>query len=325
MPIFLSGAIVLGWLFFGSPVFSSDNSTSHNNILITVIDTNFVSGEIIFLKDISTITANGFLKESIGSIEIGSSPKPGKIAFFDKKKIISIIKNQQYLPVDTIINSPDRIYVKRKVQTISTQSVKAVVDKYLLTQLKDQEFVIKSFNVRGLESYSYGKLDLQIVSDTLIGKKGKLYGYIDIIVDGDKKDRLSISGTIAIFKNILHTKKTLKRGVRPDRQNIAIEKKNIFDLNSNYLTSFDQVEGKVLKSDVRRGKVLTENMLVDPPLVKKGDIISLIARNDNMVIITTGISKEDGFENQVIKVENINSGKLIHGVVKEKSKVEVVY
>ena len=60
-------------------------------------------------------------------------------------------------------------------------------------------------------------------------------------------------------------------------------------------------------------------------MVQKGDIVTLVARNENMLIVTSAISKEDGFKNELIKVENLNSGKLVRGIVKEKYKVEVVY
>ena len=34
---------------------------------------------------------------------------------------------------------------------------------------------------------------------------------------------------------------------------------------------------------------------------------------------------EDGFENKLVKVENLNSGELVNGIIKDKSRVEVVY
>ncbi len=62
-----------------------------------------------------------------------------------------------------------------------------------------------------------------------------------------------------------------------------------------------------------------------PPLIQKGDIVSLYARNNTLLIVTKGVCREDGFENDVIRVENMNSGKIIRGIIKEKSKVEVIY
>jgi flagella basal body P-ring formation protein FlgA len=61
------------------------------------------------------------------------------------------------------------------------------------------------------------------------------------------------------------------------------------------------------------------------PLVRKGDIVSLVSRNETLLIVTKGICREDGFENDVIKIENLNSGKILRGKIKEKSKVEVIY
>jgi flagella basal body P-ring formation protein FlgA len=94
----------------------------------------------------------------------------------------------------------------------------------------------------------------------MVDKNGKLSLFVDIVIDGKKRDRVSVTGFVALH-----------------------------------------------------------------PLIQKGDIVSLIAQNDTLLIVTKGICQEDGFENDVIKVENLNSGKIVRGKIKEKSKVEVIY
>lgn len=229
-------------------------------IEITVKETTLVQSSRIFLQDIAEIKAEKFLKETLGKIDFGLSPKPGKIRFIDKGKILSVIQRERYLPEDSIITCPDRIYVKRQSTQISVSDIRNYVEQRLSEGFGDREFHLISFNVRGLEPYPSGEISFYSGSEDMVDKNGKLSLFVDIVINGKKIDRVSVTGFV----------------------------------------------------DVR-------------PLVQKGDIVSLVAQHETLLIVTKGICKEDGFENDVIKIENLNSGKIIRGKIKEKSRVEVLY
>jgi len=238
---------------------------------------------------------------------------------------VFIIQGQRYLPENIVITSPQQIYVKRLSQTISKQKVRQFVAQQLSRLFENRECQLKTLNVRGLELYPQGNTRFRLDSNKIVNNSGKLSCYIDIIVDEIKEDRLVVSGIVAVYENVLYARNSLKRGETVSRENVYQEKKNIYELSDNFIKTFDEIDGKILKSGVRKGDYLKTNLLAEPPLIKKGDIITLVARNENLLIVTSAISKEDGFENELIKVENLNSGKLVRGIVKGKSKVEVIY
>lgn len=229
-------------------------------IEITLKENNIVKSSHIFLGDIADIRAQGFLKETLEKIDLGLSPKPDKIRSIDKRKILTAIQRQQHLPRDIVITCPDRIYVKRMSRETSVQDIRIYVEQRLSEVFKNKEVQLTTFNVRGLEPYPSGDTKFFSDSTDMVDKNGKLSLFVDIVIDGKKTDRVSVSGLVNLH-----------------------------------------------------------------PLIQKGDRVSLFARNDTLLIVTTGISLEDGFENDVIKVENLNSGKVIRGKIKEKSKVEVIY
>ncbi|MCP3874234.1 MAG: flagellar basal body P-ring formation protein FlgA [Desulfobacteraceae bacterium] len=308
-----------------SILFAQGTPLPKQEIKIVIKETNHVNNPRIYLRDISEIHANGFLKEALEKIVLGTSPKPDKIKSFDKKKIISAIQSQRYLPENILVVSPQRIYVKRLCQKVSKQDIRKFVDRRLLTILKNKEYRLTTFNVSGLELYSQGNIQFVVNPKEIFDKNGKLSLLIDVIIDGIKEDRVSASGTIAIYENVLHSIQSIAKGEIISRGKFYLKKRNIFNLDNNYIKTVENIDGKALKTGVRKDDYLKLSLLIDPPLIRKGDIITLIAKNDNLLILTSGISKEDGFENGLIKVENINSGKLIRGIVKGKSKVEVVY
>jgi flagella basal body P-ring formation protein FlgA len=328
--IFICVAVQLVWagcIFANAnEITASDaSSISATDIKIVINETSLVSGPDIFLKDIAEISASEIFKQSLETIEIGMSPKPDKLKSFDKKKIILAIKRQKYLPENISISSPARIYVKRSSQKISKDDIRQLIDGKLSLLFQGREYQMKTFNVRGFESYPDGNVEFRLSSGDLVNKKGKLSCSVDIIIDGSKQDRLNVSGEVAVYENILHVAKSYSKGEKIATADVYSEKKNIFNVSGNFIKTYDEIDRLILKSSVRRGECLNSDLFVNPPMVKKGDIIKLVAKQSSLLIVTSGISKENGFANDVIKVENLNSGKLVRGIVKGKSKVEVIY
>lgn len=329
----LSHRFLFLMLFMGIMVLSvrlntllaDETQISQGNIRIVIRETSSVTQSHVFLGDISDIKANGFIKDVIEKIEISTSPKPGKIKLFSKNKIVSILRGQRYLPENIVIISPQQIYVKRLSQTISKQTITKFVDTRLRQFFNHKAYQLKILKVRGLNPYPQGKTQFRIDSDEMVDRNGKLSFFIDVLIDGTKEDRLSISGVVALYEKVLLAKRGLAKGEIITMEDVYSKKRNIYELRGDFIKTFEAIDGKVLKSGVRKGDVLKAGLLMDLPLVKKGDIITLVVRNENLLIVTSGISKENGFENEWIKVENLNSGRLVRGIIKGKSKVEVIY
>jgi flagellar basal body P-ring formation protein FlgA len=295
-----------------------------DRIQITIKKTNFVKKSHIFLKDIAKVQATDFFKEALDNLELGRSPSPGQVKLFGKNKILSIIQNQRYLPENIDIISPQQIYVKRLSQEISKITIRQFVGKELLKIFKDKEYQLKAFNIRGLEQYPQGDIKLQFDSKKIIND-GKLSCYINVIIDGEKEDRVKISGHVAVYENLFFATKHLIKGDIFSKNCVYQEKKNIYDVRDGFVKKIEDLDGKMVKSSIRKGDYIRTGDFERPPLIKKGDIIKLVVKNSNLLIVASGVSMENGYENELIKVENLGSGKFVRGVVKAKSKVEVIY
>ena len=321
--------LIIGLMFVSSvlsgSVFAANDHELKDSIKITINETNLVKKSYIFLQDIAAIQSNEFIKEALDKIELGRSPKPGEVRLFSKDKILSIIKQQRYLPDNIIFSAPERIYVKRLSQRISKQKIRQFIENYFSNTLKNRDYKLETLHVRGLEQYPVGKIKLQLDSNEIINNNGKINSNINVIIDGKQQDRLNISGRIALYENVFFAQNHLSRGDIISQDCVYQAKKNIYTLRQGFIKTYDELDGKIVKSSIRKGDNFKRSVLAEPPLIKKGDIIQLVVKNNNLLIIASGISMENGFENELIKVENIGSGKLVRGIVKEKSKVEVIY
>jgi flagella basal body P-ring formation protein FlgA len=298
---------------------------SHEKNQINIQKNSRIHAEQITLGEVAEINASGLLKEALKKIDLGRAPRPGQIKALEKKKIIARIQSQPFLPENIRIYSPSRIYVKRASQTISETDVKRFVIKALDEQYASSDYELTSFEVQGLDVYPQGRLTFSSESTQMVDTKGRLSLNLTIWVDGEKADRVRVKGTVAKYTPVLFSVRKIYKGefIRPE--DVALEKKNIFELDKDYISDVKRLGKRIAKTTIKRGACLTRHHLTEPTIIKKGDIVTLVAKNENLTIVTSAICLEDGFENRLIMVENLHSGKKVQGVVKNKSRVEVAY
>lgn len=313
-----------GIAFIG-PAFCADDRSVVGTVRIDIQPSSQVKASEIFLEDIAQIEAHGFLKEALNQIRLDRSPDPGQIKRLVKERIISTIKRQKYLPDHAAIRCPAEIYVKRLSQKISKDRIQALVDARIKESFKGKSYEISSFDVSGLERYPAGEVLLQLDSDTIVNSRGKIYGAVNVLIDGKREDRLQISGKAAVFDTVFLAARYLKKGEQISRTSVYSAPKNIFENGSDGVRTWEALAGKIVSSGMNKDAMILKNKLADPPLVKKGDVIKLFVKKNHLLIVASGISKENGYQNELIKVENISSGKLVRGIVKAPSEVEVVY
>jgi flagella basal body P-ring formation protein FlgA len=292
---------------------------------IVVNKTSEVNSEKIYLEDIATIKAPSFLKQEIGAIEIGSSPDPGEIKIILKDRLASKIHSNQLIDKNVLVNVPDKIFVKRLTQRLEIDDLKERFLKYVETFQEDNKFDLRDFSVRGLEPYPKGKLTLLFDKDNRFDGKGRFSIRVDVLVNNYSVDTLSLSGWLDIYEQFVCARVPLERNKIIEAESLYYKKVNTSQLRQNYVKKIENIVGKISHNRIKKGDLIRINLLKQAPLVHRGQAIKLVAKREGLKIITAGISKEDGIADDLIRVENLSSGKIIRGFVKGKSLVEIYY
>jgi len=321
IPAFILLAVVL-------PLCLVMTARGQEKIVIQVKKNALVHHDVIYLKEVADIQTNGnkFLHQALEKLELGRSPRPGDLAQLDKQRIITLIQSQSYLgPGQVTLACPDRVYVKRASQTLDRQRIQQTVDQMLAARFTDRQHTVTGLKIRGLKTYPFGEIRLVPDAGNLVNRSGRLSVYLDVWVNNEKQGRLSVSGTLQVLSAVVCAKKNLRRGEKISASDVMVTQKNLFDLDREFVTRPEEIAGMLLRSDIAKGEVVTMRMVEKAPVIRKGDIISLVAKKGRLVIVTSGISKEDGFLNAAISVENITSGQEVRARVKSRSRVEVIY
>ncbi len=308
------------------------NKDHINSIKIVVRKSSLVNNRKISLGDIADINAPDLIKQRLSAITIGFAPKPGHFRIFEGGYLSSRIKSdnlflRDFQSVSLIV--PDEVYVKRKSQTVSRKLMEKFFINYVKNRVDNKEFKIRQFSMRGRTIYPDGVLSFSLsdsgnnMTRTMI--KGRVSVYVVVKINNRDCGRLSLSGWVDVFDNVICASRNLPRGTILSLNDVHTERVNISKFFGSYFTNLAEVKGKLLKIGITQGRCITSDMIEQPALVHRGDIVKMIVKSGALKIVAIGIAKNSGKLNDQIRVENIRSKKIVYGVVKGKSRVNVLF
>ena len=98
---------------------------------------------------------------------------------------------------------------------------------------------------------------------------------------------------------------------------------NLAKLPSNVITDPEAVLGKRTKRAIGAKTVLRTHLVEFPPLVKRGDVVVIIAESGGLKISALGQEKKKGGFGDRIPVINFDSKKILYARVLDSSTVKV--
>ncbi|MBP7526746.1 MAG: flagellar basal body P-ring formation protein FlgA [Syntrophorhabdaceae bacterium] len=94
---------------------------------------------------------------------------------------------------------------------------------------------------------------------------------------------------------------------------------------AGYPAAAEDVIGKVLKRDVPANTLITDRILDDRVVLKRGDVVTIIAESNKLVVQAKGKTVDKGRIGDTIRVKNIASGKELTARVVSGSEVKVEF
>ena len=119
---------------------------------------------------------------------------------------------------------------------------------------------------------------------------------------------------------IIVMKKNISKGVVITAEHLAYSSDFTEGLSGSF-TDFEDIIGRKAKFNLARGTILKARQLAIGYPVEKGKAVLLVADNKRVSISVNAIALEDGQIGDIIKVQNIASGRTLHAIIKGEKKV----
>jgi flagella basal body P-ring formation protein FlgA len=290
---------------------------------------NTVEGKRILLGDVANVAPDSesdqALADLVEAVDLGPAPAPGDKIVLRRRQIELRLSSSGAPVADIRWLIPEEVTLTGQGQITDANLVKKIIQEYLE---RSEPYVSGHFELINVTTSAppalpNGKVEYRFVPQSS-SNPSYLTGNIFFTVDGQEAGRLRASAQVELTLPAVVVVRDLPRGY------VLIEE----DLSESYvpyaqskgaLKEIGQVVGQTLKTNIRAGAPVRDRDIVSTSMVKKGEIVTIIAQSGGMKITATGQARQDGALGQTIGVVNQDSKKTISAKVIGPGMVEVVF
>lgn len=147
---------------------------------------------------------------------------------------------------------------------------------------------------------------------------------VGVRCDGSRPWKVYVPVEVEVRKQVWVAGRPLPRGHLLAREDLAADVRDVSRMTSGYLSDPAALVGRRLRSSVLAGRVLTPNLLEANNIISRGQTVTLMIASGDLQIRMAGKALMDGALSERIRVENLNSGRVVEGVVRSNELVEVI-
>jgi flagella basal body P-ring formation protein FlgA len=170
-----------------------------------------------------------------------------------------------------------------------------------------------------------GKVGIQVTASKHTDWLGAVGFSVDVMVNGKKEAAVTVPVKIEVWSDVILTTKPLGRYQPIGRGDVQVKKMDLARVPSNVIVEIEQVVGSRTNRRIAANCILRQDHVEMPPIVKRGDLVSVVAESACLKISIKAMAKEDGRIGDRIKVVNLRSKKGIYALVVDDHTVRVEF
>lgn len=280
----------------------------------------------IYLGSVAKIRgADRDLVKRLHGIFIGKAPLPGETRRIDTKYMLLRIRQGNIDPSRVDIADHGEVTVRRRSVTIGRQAVEEAITNFIHRKMpwdKGQAKITKLHFNQAI-ALPPGKVSLKIAPPKSCDYLGNVPLSVSIFVDGQFEKRIWVTAQIKVQGEVVVVRKPLGRYQRIAQDDLLLKTMDLSQIPPDAIRQIASVVGKRTTRSVFPKAVLREALVESPPVLKRGDLVTILAESQGLKITTQGLTKEKGRPGERIRVLNIDSKKMIYARVLDGGTVKV--
>ncbi|MCC5464211.1 flagellar basal body P-ring formation chaperone FlgA [Pelosinus baikalensis] len=288
-----------------------------------------VNGATISLGQVATISGDDEENnQKLRQVKMGDAPVPGS-SFVLTKEVINMRLAAAGIDLTRVMwIIPDRVTVIGDSQVINAQTL---IDKGI-NAIRDQ--VGPNVKYDDLHIFYVGReKDVTVPVGTVALSASLPYGIryntpttvmISISVDGQAVTKVGLRFKVNLYRQVTVAARQVNAREIFTEDDLRYERMDTGQIAAGFITDKNKILGLMARRLITPGMVISDSMVNKPVIVKRGNMVTLTAFIGNIEVIASGQAMQDGYENQLIRIKNVSSNKIVLGKVIDEDKVQVV-
>jgi flagella basal body P-ring formation protein FlgA len=285
-----------------------------------------INGADVLLGQIASIEgSDARFVQKLNDIVIGKAPLPGDARLFDQNLLVKRLKQHQIDLATVKIEAPPQIEVVRAHVEIMKSEIEKIVSDFILQHAprENTSARIKEIRVPDGVVMSKGRVTYKVAAPRNRQLMGRCPISVEFSVDGRLQKKVWATAVVEVLGPVVITRKPLGRYKPITEDDIEVQTLDLADMPSNVLSDPEAVIGKRTRRAIGVQTPLRADSIELPPLVKRGDLVVIIAESETLKITTLGQVKKQGRLGERIPVLNLDSKKILHAQVIDANTVRV--
>lgn len=302
------GLALLQLMLPAPPAFSSDRVTL---LLKTAV---VVHEDAVRLADIADFSALGEkLQQQWGATVVARSPLPGQSRFVGMDAIRIRLKQAGIDPAAIAFQGPQDVRVTRGAMTLPVERIKQAVEAQIRGRMpwRNEDVIVDGITFDESIQLPTGELSFQILPNRNETFLGRTVLALHLLVNDQPVRRVWVNASVTVMADVVTVARPLGKNQPIEPAHLMVERHNRAELASDVVSSIEAALGHRTTRMIYPGTVLQSSMLALPPLVRRGDLVKIIAHSGPLTITATGLVRQQGGKGEMIRVVNTDSNRVI--------------
>lgn len=272
-------------------------------------------------------TSDEELGEWLAGISLGAAPAPRETKDLSPDYVLARLRMQRVDLSSTVVEVPDQIRVTRSCVVVRPETFRQLFVRYVEAHSLQNygRTEVEHVEPTGEVAVPDGVVTCRVSPPRQQHLMGKVELPVSLLVDGVVCRKLRLTGYVRVVQPVVYTRGPIHRGELIDTDDVILQEADIGLLPPGYFTELGNVIGKQAKREIGANEVVQGKMLGMVPLVRRGDMVSLLVDNRFLRVTALGRMGEDGYPGQLVKVLNVSSNRYAYGCLVDARTVKVQY
>ena len=252
---------------------------------------------------------------------LAPSPAPGQELVWNKPTLLRIATafNLPWRPQEN-----SEIRIRRAATLVDGETMKAIVRDHLATVGEDDTFNVK-FTSEAPEVVVDGDItpDIQLVDFNMQQPGGTFNATLKITGGTALPQTVNLRGVAERMVRVPVLKRSMKNGDIIGQNDISWTTEKAATIRRDIVRDTTALIGATPRRGLSAGQTITDQDLQMPILVSRGDLVTIVFRQNGMYLTAKGRAMEDGAMGQVVKVSNTNSNRQLEAQVTNTKEVTI--
>ena len=293
---------------------------------LTLKEAVVVDQDAVRLSDIADLSGvDPFQRKTLGAIVVAGSPQPGQTRFVGIDYIRIRLKKAGVDTGSLFYNGSEDVRITRRASALPAARIQRAVETAIRNRMpwKNEDVTISDITFDDTIHLPTGTLTYRIVPKRNEDFLGRTILALHLFVDGEPVRRLWVNATVSVTSDVVTVIRPLGKNQPIKPADLSVERRDLAALPSDTISRIEDAMGNRTTRMIYPNTVLQTSMISSPPLVKRGDMVKIVANAGAMTITATGMVKQQGCIGETVRVVNTDSKRIITARVTGPGAVEV--